>query len=360
MIKGRQRSSSHLLNHEHSNSNNLGNTRVTFKDKNNDALIEYSSVDPSINEVSQINHYYPFGLNMERPGFGAQGANKYQYNSKELNSDFGLNWNDYGARFYDAAVARWGSVDIISVFYPSTSSYAYVENNPIGYKDIEGNYKFPVRYHNDYKTLTAYLRNNVLVDIVRSPMILAGLLKYSGNNLTMQKVTEAATWDSGPTIEIIERPDGGGNGSYDPKTNTIYISKQLADQLETSNDANKLAALTGLYKTLLHETTHYGDYLDGQRQVGGEPGDDFDNDLYFGYFTYFDGKWNRQSNPELSPVGINTIEKAATWFDWKKKKEPNEIAMLLPTVPGKERRTSPPTPPLPIPKPKPVTPLPKA
>jgi hypothetical protein len=34
------------------------------------------------------------------------------------------------------------------------------------------------------------------------------------------------------------------------------------------------------YQTLLHETTHYGDYLDGRRQDGGEPGVDFENDVW--------------------------------------------------------------------------------
>jgi hypothetical protein len=37
---------------------------------------------------------------------GAAGPNKYQYNGKEWNDDFGLSWNDYGARFYDPAVGN--------------------------------------------------------------------------------------------------------------------------------------------------------------------------------------------------------------------------------------------------------------
>ena len=49
----------------------LGNTRVTFADINGNGLI-----DPNT-EINQINHYYPFGLNMEGNWNGANGANKY-------------------------------------------------------------------------------------------------------------------------------------------------------------------------------------------------------------------------------------------------------------------------------------------
>jgi RHS repeat-associated protein len=110
----------------------LGNTRVTFSDLNNDDKINEKE------ELIQINNYYAFGLNMEGNWNGKDGANKYQYNGKEWNDDFGLGWNDYGARFYDPAMARWQAVDPMADSRLSLSPYQYVQNNPINRNDPTG------------------------------------------------------------------------------------------------------------------------------------------------------------------------------------------------------------------------------
>jgi RHS repeat-associated protein len=66
---------------------------------------------------------------------------KRQYNGKEMNDDFALNLNDYGARWYDAAVGRWSSVDSLGE-HPDQidkTPYQYGWNNPVRYDDPDGN-----------------------------------------------------------------------------------------------------------------------------------------------------------------------------------------------------------------------------
>ena len=64
--------------------------------------------------------------------------NKYGYNGKELNKEFGLDWNDYGARMYDPAIGRWSVVDLLAEKYLPLSTYTYVANNPIKLLDLDG------------------------------------------------------------------------------------------------------------------------------------------------------------------------------------------------------------------------------
>ncbi|RMG81139.1 MAG: hypothetical protein D6714_13505 [Bacteroidetes bacterium] len=57
----------------------------------------------------------PFGMNMEGPWHTIEGNNdKYQYNGKELDEDFGINWYHYGFRIYDPAICRFTRVDPFS------------------------------------------------------------------------------------------------------------------------------------------------------------------------------------------------------------------------------------------------------
>ena len=84
--------------------------------------------------VEERNHYYPFG------GAFASTSNvqPYKYNGKELDSKKGLNWYDYGARHYDAALGRFTTNDRFAEKYYSMSPYQYGANNPVNNIDVNG------------------------------------------------------------------------------------------------------------------------------------------------------------------------------------------------------------------------------
>ena len=84
--------------------------------------------------VEEMNHYYPFG------GAFASTSNvqPYKYNGKELDSKKGLNWYDYGARHYDAALGRFTTNDRFAEKYYSMSPYQYGANNPVNNIDVNG------------------------------------------------------------------------------------------------------------------------------------------------------------------------------------------------------------------------------
>jgi RHS repeat-associated protein len=143
--------------HEYVLRDHLGNNRVTFRDGINkgDAYFDWNTwqyIDPNAgnttglndgvitaSDIKQINHFYAFGLNMEGNWQGAaQGPNLYGYNDKEWNNDFGLGLNDYGARFYDPAMARFTSIDPMAEKFIDINPYNYVKNNPVNMIDPTG------------------------------------------------------------------------------------------------------------------------------------------------------------------------------------------------------------------------------
>ena len=103
----------------------LGNTRVTFNENG---------------DIIQDDAYYPFGMQINGLCYetGEDYKNKYLYNGKELQDDFGLDWYDYEARFYDAQIGMWHVVDAMAENHYDFTPYNYVLNNPLLFIDPIG------------------------------------------------------------------------------------------------------------------------------------------------------------------------------------------------------------------------------
>ncbi len=270
----------------------LGNTRVVVKDNAGTA------------EVMQESHYYPFGMQMEGMSYQnplQTSLNKYLYNGKELQDDLGLDWYDYGARFYDATLGRWHVIDPLSEKYYSLSPYNYVANNPIrlidpngediyiGYQtqeekrykrgDRKGEVKTDKKGNVKYKTVTKYLKyevgmkgigNNFADNVINSLNTLNDKLGEAGGKFKTMVSDIANNSDVKLNINQYSGLNGGfmpddrrlghnkGNLIWNPELGTV------GDVYNISTKTNRLPPII----TLFHELAHSKFYFDsGSGQI---------------------------------------------------------------------------------------------
>uniref|UniRef100_UPI00261DC130 RHS repeat-associated core domain-containing protein n=1 Tax=uncultured Winogradskyella sp. TaxID=395353 RepID=UPI00261DC130 len=114
----------------------LGNIRLAYSDTNNNGSVNSS-------EIKEENNYYPFGL--QHKGYNNvvssnsnSVARKFKYNGKELEKALGYKMYEYEARHYDAALARFVTIDPLAEDYSFQSSYVYAVNDPVRFIDKLG------------------------------------------------------------------------------------------------------------------------------------------------------------------------------------------------------------------------------
>ena len=122
----------------------LGNIRLSYSDGNGNGTIETGS---TYSEIVREKNYYPFGL--EHQGYNTGGsplgndaAKRNGFGGKELQSESIagsiLEWYDFGARNYDAALGRWMNINPYAEYMYSYSPFNYALNNPIYFTDPDG------------------------------------------------------------------------------------------------------------------------------------------------------------------------------------------------------------------------------
>ena len=103
-----------------------------------DVYWDQTTVTVSQGQVLEEDHYYPFGLTLSENSYFPLDKNKYKLTTKELQSEFGLYYYDFGARMYDMQIGKWVSIDEEAEDYFAHSPYNYVGNNPVRRIDPDG------------------------------------------------------------------------------------------------------------------------------------------------------------------------------------------------------------------------------
>ena len=119
-----------------------------YRDHLGNVRLVMGSPTGSGGQVEERNDYYPFGGLIADLG----SVQPYKYNGKELDTKKGLNWYDYGARMYDAALGRWHKIDPMTEKYYSVSPYAYCSSNPVNTIDYQGKLVIFINgFHNGFE-----------------------------------------------------------------------------------------------------------------------------------------------------------------------------------------------------------------
>lgn len=128
-------------------------------------------------------------------------------------------------------------------------------------------YQFPLKsdYIKKYPKFTELVKN-IYQNSLKKPQILNWLKSYS--HMTDDQIYKAMQFNQGPTIVITDLNDPNKYsgayriGKFDKKEpEIIYIDIKTVEDFENGIDFSYDAYSLFLYASILHETVHYGNYL---------------------------------------------------------------------------------------------------
>ncbi|MEL7427905.1 MAG: RHS repeat-associated core domain-containing protein, partial [Bacteroidota bacterium] len=161
----------------------------------------------------------PFGLTHTGAWFATVAPeDRYRYNGKELDEATGL--YDYGARYYDPAIARWTSVDPLAEVFAPWSPYNYVLGNPLLLVDRDGRLPEPPKWLEKARTF--------LKGIARSLGINTGV--GTGNRNTPRNARQARRQEqANAAVRHVEQGLQGMNDLQETFIPGVSIANELRE-----------------------------------------------------------------------------------------------------------------------------------
>ena len=273
--------------------------------------------------IEEVNHYYPFGGTFAN----TSSVQPYKYNGKELDRKGGLDWYDYGARHYDAALGRWHAVDPMAEKHYSISPYNYCGNEPIGRIDPDGaDWRVQTHYNEETKkieyhiTVNAVLYNNSNMRNVDMQKLATNITEqinstYSINDndfvskmdfklRVVNSVDEIN--DSDHILQIVNQRDFRNTGLKENKIAADSYLSGLGIRLGTDLIAEMQQGRNG--RTVAHELGHTG----GLGHLNDDPRDRNNLMMQAYYVWLFKGDYNNATqlnHDQIRMIRDNYIHK---------------------------------------------------
>ena len=226
--------------------------------------------------IVQVDDYYPFGASFDQSA-GRVLENKYLWSGKERQTDLGLNWDDFGARFYDPVLGRFHTQDRFADKYHPMTPYQYAANSPMNVIDINGDSLW-IQINNNSKALyvdgsvynangTTYTGKGTRTD-KNGNTKLTGFLKrtvsnldhISGGNEGDKLVDEIQS--SSKNVTIVK---GSSGNSYDSRTNEVAFDLSSQNGGLNTKGSNSRPTYIGLAHELAHSLDDVRGTLSGKK-----------------------------------------------------------------------------------------------
>ena len=148
--------------YEYDIKDHLGNTRISFKDNNENA------------QITQVNHVGAWGETLESLSYtNTPKVNNFTLSAYEKENDFGIGVFDAHARMYDPLTPKMWQIDLLADKFRKYSPYNYSLNNPLRFIDpsgmavesIEGGVRFTEEDAASAFSVLTGRKRNVAIDV---------------------------------------------------------------------------------------------------------------------------------------------------------------------------------------------------